>query len=301
MQGVAGQPQVQQCIVNLCPNSPIHKPAPGWCGCDLPDIDTDGDGFPDCADSCNHDPLKIDPGSCGCGNLDTDSDDDGTPDCHDLCPADPQSVTSPDADGDGTPDCIDKCPINSEKVNPDACLCERGSDLGNRDGDNLPNCIDLCPDNKYLYAPVGGSCEGWGILCTIPPTDTDRDGVADCRDVCYQDSKKIEPGACGCFRVDEDKNGNGTVDCLEVTSNEQRQSPSPVVRKKGKTVTFMLTGAKAKIEIAGVGKVKSFKRSHRAAKDKFKIKKHPTGTYKVRQKAAGYALWSPWIRYSVRP
>ncbi|MCP4894895.1 MAG: hypothetical protein GY911_13920, partial [Actinomycetales bacterium] len=50
------------------------------------DTDTDGDGTPDCLDSCPDDPNKTEPGACGCGESDTDSDGDGIADCNDACP-----------------------------------------------------------------------------------------------------------------------------------------------------------------------------------------------------------------------
>ena len=39
-----------------------------------PDLDRDGDGFPDCMDSCPDDPLKAEPGICGCGMAENDSE-----------------------------------------------------------------------------------------------------------------------------------------------------------------------------------------------------------------------------------
>ena len=56
-------------------------------------------GSSDVCDNCPYDPIKIEPGICGCGVADDiDSDGDGVPDCVDNCP----TVANPDqADSDG--------------------------------------------------------------------------------------------------------------------------------------------------------------------------------------------------------
>lgn len=99
-----------------CTSDP-YKTSPGICGCGVPDIDSDGDGTPDCIDKCPVDPLKSAPGICGCRNSDKDSDKDGKPDCIDLCPQDPNK-TDPelcgcgaletDANKNGLADCREK-------------------------------------------------------------------------------------------------------------------------------------------------------------------------------------------------
>ena len=60
-------------------------------GCEGTDADEDGDGVPNCLESCVADPLKQAPGECGCGTPDTDSDADGVADCQDQCPQDPST------------------------------------------------------------------------------------------------------------------------------------------------------------------------------------------------------------------
>jgi len=60
-------------------------------------------------DGCPNDPLKIAPGICGCGVPDMDSDGDGVPDCHDNCPNN-CNVQQLDADGDGIGDVCDTDP-----------------------------------------------------------------------------------------------------------------------------------------------------------------------------------------------
>ena len=41
------------------------------CGCNEPDIDSDGDGVLDCNDGCPTDSSKLEPGQCGCDQVDT--------------------------------------------------------------------------------------------------------------------------------------------------------------------------------------------------------------------------------------
>lgn len=65
--------------VDRCPENAL-KILPGFCGCNVADTDTDGDGTPDCNDNCPEDPRKTEPGNCGCGvpqNWYPDCDGDG--------------------------------------------------------------------------------------------------------------------------------------------------------------------------------------------------------------------------------
>jgi len=92
-----------------CPTDPL-KDVQGVCGCNVPDIDSDGDGTADCndtdidGDGCENgvDPapmiVSADPDGDGLGNdCDADDDNDG---CYDGVDADPLTF-SPDPDGDG--------------------------------------------------------------------------------------------------------------------------------------------------------------------------------------------------------
>ncbi len=54
------------CASDGCPTDP-NKTDPGFCGCGIPDTDTDGDGVRDCNDECPTDPNKTKKGVCGCG------------------------------------------------------------------------------------------------------------------------------------------------------------------------------------------------------------------------------------------
>jgi len=53
------------------------------------------------ADDCPADPDKTAPGQCGCNTADTDTDGDGTADCNDGCPSDPAAVDPSDCAGPG--------------------------------------------------------------------------------------------------------------------------------------------------------------------------------------------------------
>jgi hypothetical protein len=177
--------KIEVVFTDDCPNDP-NKVESGICGCGIADVDTDGDGTPDCNDNCPDDPDKTQPGTCGCGVMDTDTD------------------------SDGTPDCVDNCPNNPGKINPGICGC--GSDDVDIDGDGSLDCSDSCPDDPGKAQP--GICG-----CGITDTDTDNDGTSDCIDNCPNDPGKIEPGACGCGIADVDTNGNGTLDCVETNGD----------------------------------------------------------------------------------
>jgi Tol biopolymer transport system component len=74
---------------------------------------------------------------------------------------------------------------------------------------------DLCPDDSKKTNP--GAC-GCGNL----DTDTDEDTVPDCIDECPQDDLKIHPGVCGCGSKDISVGGKVCP----------QQSPPPTVRVK---------------------------------------------------------------------
>lgn len=63
-----------------------------FAACD-PLLDSDSDGFDDCADACPTDPYNSVLGPCACGQLELDLNQDGTPECFDECVEDP---TKPD-------------------------------------------------------------------------------------------------------------------------------------------------------------------------------------------------------------
>ena len=203
--------------VQLCPEGSL-KAEPGVCGCDVEDVDGDGDTIMDCVDLCPEDQNKKAPGTCGCGVPDTDTDGDTVPDCFDLCPEDQNKkdpgtcgcgVPDTDTDGDTVPDCFDLCPEDPNKKAPGTCGC--GMPDIDTDGDTVPDCLDKCPEdpNKTL----AGLC-GCGVVDTPEGTlDSDGDGVIDCLDGCPNNPYKTAPGSSTC--EDRDTDGDGVEDALD--------------------------------------------------------------------------------------
>ena len=203
--------------VQLCPEGSL-KAEPGVCGCDVEDVDGDGDTIMDCVDLCPEDQNKKAPGTCGCGVPDTDTDGDTVPDCFDLCPEDQNKkdpgpcgcgVPDTDTDGDTVPDCFDLCPEDPNKKAPGTCGC--GMPDIDTDGDTVPDCLDKCPEdpNKTL----AGLC-GCGVVDTPKGTlDSDGDGVIDCLDGCPNNPYKTAPGSSTC--EDRDTDGDGVEDALD--------------------------------------------------------------------------------------
>jgi hypothetical protein len=102
--------------------------------------------------------------------------------------------------------------MDCDSSNPNASdnACDKLFDKIVRLTGDVPLCevIDLCPDDPDKTDP--GQCG-----CGIPDTDSDGDGVADCRDLCPLDPDKTEPGDCNCGIPDTDSDGDGTADCID--------------------------------------------------------------------------------------
>jgi hypothetical protein len=71
-----------------------------------------------------------------------------------------------------------------------------------------PPFCDGCPAGSPKSAP--GQCG-----CALPDTDSDSDGVANCRDACPNDPAKTSPGLCGCGKPETDSDTDGIPDCIE--------------------------------------------------------------------------------------
>ena len=174
-------------------------------------VDRDEDGVLDCDDDCpdtSGEYAEGQFGACGCPIADTDTDDDGIMDCRDICDFDPLN----DADGDGycgTQQCVLDCPTLPDcdyRYTPNVLL--------------PPDCVDICdfdPNNDEDEDDVCGP-----LICTLPGVCPDWDSCnlfpddPDCWDECPTDPNKVGPGACGCFEVDFDSDGDGTMDCEDI-------------------------------------------------------------------------------------
>ena len=75
------------------------------------------------------------------------------------------------------------------------------------DGDGVPDCRDNCPNH---FNP--------------DQTDSDGDGVGDLCDTCATDPNKVSPGACGCRVPDTDSDNDGSPDCFDACPNDPNKT-----------------------------------------------------------------------------
>eukprot|EP00808_Paulinella_micropora_P029302 g18286.t1 len=244
--------------VDVCPNDPL-KIVPGYCGCGVPDTDTDGDGTPDCDDKCPLHAHKTEAGVCGCPKPDVDQDNDGTPNCNDGCMADPLKtqpgrcgcgVLDTDTDADGTPNCHDDCPNDPAKNKTGVCGC--GVADTDSDGDGTADCYDDCDSDPLKvkigvcgcgvadtdtdgdqYADCDENCDtdpnkqSHGVCgCGVPDVNSDTDTKYDCQENCTADPLKFQPGVCGCGVSDADRDNDGVPDCIDVCPDDPTKHSS---------------------------------------------------------------------------
>lgn len=129
-----GNNNMSSLIVDGCPNDP-NKLEPGFCGCGMPETDTDGDNLPDC--------------------VDPDDDNDGISDVDEIaCGSNPLNAASTCEVCDGIDNDLDG-------------ITDEG--FANTDGDNMADCVDPDDDNdgisdicdtaplvnNYVYAGIG--------------------------------------------------------------------------------------------------------------------------------------------------
>jgi probable HAF family extracellular repeat protein len=116
-------------------------------------------------DNCPTDPTKLEPGVCGCDVADVDTDGDGALDCVDPCPRD----SLDDSDGDGVCDGVDACVGSDDRVDVDsngipdgcqACVTAAECDDGN------PCTVDSCAITSCQHAVTQGESCGSEGTCS---------------------------------------------------------------------------------------------------------------------------------------
>jgi hypothetical protein len=166
--------------VDACPDDPDKSADEGVCGCNIPDIDGDGDGFENCLEECTTDPDKQDPGVCGCEVPDEDTDGDQTLDCDDRCPNDPEKALDvgicgcdnpdSDTDGDGVVGCKDACSNTPPDTVVDTFGCpieEAPAETGDTGEDVTDGKSGGCGCNASVSLSSSAISPAMGVLATL--------------------------------------------------------------------------------------------------------------------------------------
>lgn len=97
-----------------------------------------------------------------------------------------------------------------------------------------------CDDTRTLYLDSDGDGVGSGTpaACGVPTSGDD----------CPNDPNKVQPGFCGCGVADIDADGNGTLDCADVTLT-MTPSTAPVVA--GGTFTVRVSASASYYQLTG--------------------------------------------------
>jgi len=110
-------------------------------------LDTDNDGYGDACDTCNNDPNKQEEGLCGCNIEDIDTDGDTIPDCNDNCIY-TQNTDQANEDGDSKGDLCDMCVANDATSEPEE-ICNGIDDDCNGVIDESGVCNSNCIREEY--------------------------------------------------------------------------------------------------------------------------------------------------------
>ena len=206
------------------------------------EVDSDGDGILDCADTCPLD-ADNDADSDGvCGNVDNcpaaanadqaDADSDGLGNTCDSCPNDADN----DADSDGVCGDVDNCPAadNADQADADAdglgdacdscandadndadgdgvcgdvdnCPAAANADQADADSDGLGNTCDSCPNDAGNDADGDGVCgdvDNCPAAANADQADADSDGLGDTCDSCPNDADNDADSDGVCGDVD---------------------------------------------------------------------------------------------------
>ncbi|MGV3625623.1 MAG: Ig-like domain-containing protein, partial [Archangium sp.] len=158
--------------VNECVEGQAHDPKK------CPELDLDGDGVKNAADSCVDKPGLAQRNGCP----DVDGDGDGVLDLSDKCPKvaglrDLDGCPEPDADKDGIADARDACPNAAGPASSNGCP--------DTDGDGFDDANDACVNDAGVAALRG-----------CPDRDTDGDGVVDRLDNCVNEKGVASNQGC---------------------------------------------------------------------------------------------------------
>jgi hypothetical protein len=125
------------------------------------------------------------------------------------------------------PRCDDGCTIVACGDGPSGCLNISGPTLidGVPCNDGTGQCvnrqcvttIDQCPFDPDKNEP--GTCG-----CGRPEEDRDADGTFDCIDQCPDDPTKSDPEYCGCAQLETDRDGDRSPDCVDLCPDDPTKS-----------------------------------------------------------------------------
>ena len=135
---------------------------------------------------------------------------------------------SPAFDGIGEPN--QGCDLACDTVvcgnGPNGCLFIQGPTVNDGVGCNgggqcvggvCLTTVDQCPADADKIEP--GACG-----CGRPDEDSDGDDSADCVDGCPDDGDKQSPGVCGCGELEVDGDSDGTFDCVDECPTDAAKS-----------------------------------------------------------------------------